>query len=34
MEELEKGLRYVKGFATSYEKQQYESTRPPRAPRD
>jgi hypothetical protein len=34
MEQLEKGLKELKGFATPYEEQQYEPTRPPRAPRD
>jgi hypothetical protein len=34
MEELEKGLKELKGFATSQEEQQYEPTCTPRAPRD
>jgi hypothetical protein len=29
MGELEKGLKELKGFATSYEEQQYEPTSPP-----
>jgi hypothetical protein len=33
MEELEKGLKEMKGFVTPREKQQYQPTRP-RAPRD
>jgi hypothetical protein len=34
MGELEKGLKELKGFATPQEKQQYQPTRPPRAPWD
>jgi hypothetical protein len=34
MEELEKELEELKGFATPLEKQQYQTTRFPRAPRD
>jgi hypothetical protein len=34
MEELEKGLKELKGFAAPSEEQQYQPTRPPRAPRD
>jgi hypothetical protein len=34
MEELEKGLKELKGFTTPYEEQQYQPTRSPRAPRD
>jgi len=34
MEELEKGLKELKGFATPQEEQQYQPTRTPRAPRD
>jgi hypothetical protein len=34
MEELEKELKELKGFATLYEEQQYEPTRAPRTPRD
>jgi hypothetical protein len=36
MEELKKGLKELKGFATLKEEQQYQSTRPPppRAPMD
>jgi hypothetical protein len=33
MEELEKELKELKGFATPYDEQQYEPTRTPRAPR-
>jgi hypothetical protein len=33
MEELEKGLKELKGFAAQYEEQQYQSTRPPELPR-
>jgi hypothetical protein len=33
-EELEKGLKELKGFATPQEAQQYQPTRPLRAPRD
>jgi hypothetical protein len=34
MEELEKGLKKLKGFATPQEEQKYQLTRTPRAPRD
>jgi hypothetical protein len=34
MEELEKGSKELKGFATPQEEQQYEQTSNPRAPRD
>jgi hypothetical protein len=34
MEELEKGLKELEGFAIPWEEQQYQPTRPPRAPRD
>jgi hypothetical protein len=34
MEELEKGLKKLKRFATPHEEQQYQPTRPPRAPRN
>jgi hypothetical protein len=34
MEDLEKGLKELKGFATPKEEQQYQPTRPLRAPRD
>jgi hypothetical protein len=33
MEELEKGQKELKGFAMPYEKQEYQPTGPPRAPR-
>ena len=32
MEELEKGLKELNGFATPWEEQQYESTKPPELP--
>jgi hypothetical protein len=32
MEELEKGLKELKGFAAPEEEQQYQPTRHPRAP--
>jgi hypothetical protein len=32
IEELEKGLKKLKGFATPYEEQQYQATRPPKLP--
>jgi hypothetical protein len=34
MEELEKGLQELKGFATPQEEQPYQLTRHPKAPRD
>ena len=34
IEELEKGLKELEGFATSQEEQQYQLTRSPRTPRD
>jgi hypothetical protein len=34
MEELGEGLKELKGMATSEEEQQYQLTRPFRAPRD
>jgi hypothetical protein len=34
IEELEKGLEELKGFATPQEEQQYQPTSPPRAPKD
>jgi hypothetical protein len=34
IEELEKGLKEMKGFATPYKEQEYEPTRTPRAPED
>jgi hypothetical protein len=34
MDELEKKLKELKGFATPQEGQQYQPTRTPRAPRD
>ena len=34
MEELEKGLKELKGLAAPMEEQQYEPTSTPRAPRD
>jgi hypothetical protein len=34
MEELEKGLKELKGFATPLEEQEYQPTGPPRATRD
>jgi hypothetical protein len=34
MEELEKGLKELKGFATPLEEQQYQPARPSRAPRE
>jgi hypothetical protein len=34
MEELEKGLKELKGFAAPQEKQQYDPTSTLRAPRD
>jgi hypothetical protein len=34
MEELRKGLKELKGFATPLEEQQYQPTRPPIAPKD
>jgi hypothetical protein len=34
IEELEKGLKELKGFATPKKEQQYQPTRPSRAPRD
>jgi hypothetical protein len=34
MEELEKGQKELKGFATLQEEQQYQPTGPPKAPRD
>jgi hypothetical protein len=34
MEELEKGLKELKGFATPYVEQQYKLTRNPRASKD
>jgi hypothetical protein len=32
MEELEKGLKELKGFATSCEEQQHQTNRPPELP--
>jgi hypothetical protein len=34
MEELQKGLKKLKGFATPWKEQQYQPTRPCTAPRD
>jgi hypothetical protein len=34
MEDLEEGLKELKGFATLEEEQQYQPTRPPRALKD
>jgi hypothetical protein len=34
MEELEKGLKELKGFTAPWEEQQYEPINTPRAPRD
>jgi hypothetical protein len=34
MEELEKGLKELKGFATHRKKKDYQPTRPSRAPRN
>jgi hypothetical protein len=34
IEELEKGVKELKGFATPQEEQQYQPTSPSRAPRD
>lgn len=34
MEELEKGLKELKEFATPKEEKQYQSARPPRTPKD
>jgi hypothetical protein len=34
MEKLEKGLEELKGFATPQKEQQYQLTKPPRAPKD
>jgi hypothetical protein len=34
IEELEKGLKVLKGIATPQEEQQYQPISPPRAPRD
>jgi len=34
MEELEEGLKELKGFAIPQEEQQYQTTRPSRTPRD
>jgi hypothetical protein len=34
IEEIEKGLKELKEFATPEEEQQYQPTRHPRAPRD
>ena len=34
MKELEKGLKEQKGFATSWEEQHYQQTKPSRTPRD
>jgi hypothetical protein len=34
VEEIEKGLKEMKGFPTSEEEEQYQSTRPPIALRD
>jgi hypothetical protein len=34
MEELGKGQKELKGFATPYEEQEYQPTRSPRAPRE
>jgi hypothetical protein len=34
MEDLEKGLKELKWFATPSEEQHYQPTRPPRAPKD
>jgi hypothetical protein len=34
MEEMEKGLKELRGFAAPREEQQYQQARPPRAPRD
>jgi hypothetical protein len=34
MDELKKGLKEMKRFATAQEEQQYQPTRPPRAPRE
>jgi hypothetical protein len=34
IEGLEKELAELKGFATPWEEQQYQPTRPPRTPRD
>jgi hypothetical protein len=34
VEELEKGLKELKGVATPQEEQQYQPTSPPRVPKD
>jgi hypothetical protein len=34
IEELEKGLKELKGFTTPWEEQQYQPIRPPRAHKD